>query len=77
MTLSQLSESYAYSADLLSRRLAQLRQEQRETRDPDRRFALRRRELALMPLLRQCRQLRQLTAHYYDRSYYRDERFTV
>ena len=37
MTLQELSESYAYSAELLSRRLA----------------------------------------HYYDRSYYRDERFTV
>ena len=33
--------------------------------------------LDLEPLLRQCRQLHRLTAHYYDRSYYRDERFTV
>ena len=33
MTLQELSESYAYSAELLSRRLAQLRQEEREARD--------------------------------------------
>lgn len=77
MTLSQLSEGYAYSADLLSRRLAQLRRQQREEQDPVRRGALHRRELELMPLLRQCRQLHRLTAHYYDRSYHRDERFTV
>ena len=30
--------------------------------------ALRRRLLELQPLLRQCRQLAQVTAHYYDRS---------
>lgn len=77
MTLLQLSESYAYSADLLSRRLTLLRRELREEMDPDRRFALRRRELELKPLLQQCRQLRHLTAHYYDRSYHKDERFTV
>ena len=76
-TLQELSESYAYSAELLSRRLAQLRQEEREARDESQRFSLHRRILDLEPLLRQCRQLHRLTAHYYDRSYYRDERFTV
>ena len=42
MTLQELSESYAYSAELLSRRLAQLRQEEREERDESQRFRLRR-----------------------------------
>lgn len=77
MTLLQLSEEYACSAELLSRRIAQLRQLERETEDAQQRFRLHRRILDLQPLLRQCRQLRRLTAHYYDRSYYRDERFTV
>ncbi len=77
MTLQQLSADYAYSAELLSRRLAQLRQEQQQTDDPELRFRLRRRELALTPLLQQCRQLWRLTAHYYDRSYHKDERFTL
>lgn len=77
MTLQQLSADYAYSAELLSRRLAQLRQEQQQTDDPELRFHLRRRELALTPLLQQCRQLWRLTAHYYDRSYHKDERFTL
>lgn len=57
MTLQELSESYAYSAELLSRRLAQLRQEEREARDESQRFSLHRRILDLEPLLRQCRQL--------------------
>lgn len=55
MTLQELSESYAYSAELLSRRLAQLRQEEREARDESQRFSLHRRILDLEPLLRQCR----------------------
>lgn len=77
MTLLQLSEEYACSAELLSRRIAQLRELERETEDAQQRFRLHRRILDLQPMLRQCRQLRRLTAHYYDRSYYRDERFTV
>ena len=51
MTLQELSESYAYSAELLSRRLAQLRQEEREARDESQRFSLHRRILDLEPLL--------------------------
>lgn len=77
MTLLQLSEEYACSAELLSRRIAQLRQLEQTAEDEAQRFRLHRRILDLQPLLRQCRQLRRLTAHYYDRSYYRDERFTV
>ena len=32
---------------------------------------------ALRPLLRECRQLQRLTAHYYDRSYCRDQRYRI
>lgn len=77
MTLQQLSQDYSYSAELLSRRMAQLRQEQQQTDDPQVRFTLHRRELALAPMLTQCRQLQRLTSHYYDRSYHKDERFTL
>ena len=44
---------------------------------PAGRAALRRREMELTPLLTQCRSLWRLTAHYYDRSYHKDERFTL
>ena len=76
-SIDSLTEKGWKEAELLSRRLAQLRQEEREARDESQRFSLHRRILDLEPLLRQCRQLHRLTAHYYDRSYYRDERFTV
>ena len=38
---------------------------------------LERRIAALRPLLRECRQLQRLTAHYYDRSYCRDQRYRI
>lgn len=77
MTLLELSQDYAYSAELISRRMAQLRRMEKETQDEAERFTLHRRLLDLQPMLRQCRQLHRLTAHYYDRGFYRDERFTV
>ena len=77
MTLSQLSQEYAAAAELISRRLALLRQAQRDAADPLRRAALERRIAALRPLLRECRQLQRLTAHYYDRSYCRDQRYRI
>ena len=68
---------YAAAAELISRRLALLRQAQRDATDPLRRAALERRIAALRPLLRECRQLQRLTAHYYDRSYCRDQRYRI
>lgn len=77
MTLLQLSEDYASAAELLSGRIALLRQQEKTEEDAERRFMLHRRILDLQPMLRQCRQLHQLTAHYYERGFYRDERFTL
>ena len=77
MTLLQLSQEYADSAELVSRRIAQLRQEEIAAAEEDRRIALHRRIAELRPLLRQCRQLGRLTARYYDRSYYRDEQYRI
>lgn len=77
MTLFQLSQDYAFAAELISRRISQLRQEERAAVDDAQRFTLHRRILDLQPMLLQCRQLSRLTAHYYDRSFYRDERFTL
>lgn len=77
MTLWQLSQEYARSADLIAGRVARLRQEEAETGDEAQRLVLRRRIMELRPLLRQCRQLQRLTEHYYDRSYYRDEAYRI
>ena len=73
MTLWQLSQEYARSADLLAGRVARLRQEEAETGDEAQRLVLRRRIMELRPLLRQCRPPQRLTERYYDRRYYRDE----
>ena len=77
VTLWQLSQEYARSADLIAGRVARLRQEEAETGDEAQRLVLRRRIMELRPLLRQCRQLQRLTERYYDRSYYRDEAYRI
>lgn len=47
--------------------------------EPDREAArrLQSRIAALDPLLREMRALTELTAHYYDRSYHKHERYTL
>ena len=77
MTLSELSQDYAHSADLIARRLQTLRETYRRSTDEAEREHLHRRILDLSPLLQQCRELQQLTAHYYDRSYHRDEKYCL
>lgn len=57
MTLWQLSQEYARSADLIAGRMARLRQEEAETGDEAQRLVLLCRIRELQPLLRQCRQL--------------------
>lgn len=77
MTLSELSVEYGKSAELISRRLRVLREAERRCTDETRRQQLHRRILDLKPLQQQCRDLQKLTAHYYDRSFYHDERYCL
>ena len=58
-------------------RHAQLRGLERMEQDPDALFRLRRRIEALMPLWREARELAGLTARYYDRSYHKNEKYTL
>lgn len=67
MTLLEMSALYAESAAALRRRIGELRQAARELKDEEDRRLLRRRITELTPL----------TAHYYDRSYHRHERYTL
>ena len=55
----------------------ELRQAARELKDEEDRRLLRRRITELTPLLQETRELAALTAHYYDRSYHRHERYTL
>lgn len=77
MTLAELSRGYEESAALLRKRLSQLRRERKAARDPDEIWRLDRRIRELTLILSQMTELAELTAHYYDRGYYRSEKYTV
>ena len=76
MTLLEMSALYAESAAALRRRIGELRQAARELKDEEDRRLLQR-ITELTPLLQETRELAALTAHYYDRSYHRHERYTL
>ncbi len=77
MLLSELSAAYGDSADRIAARLRDLREAERRCADPEQRECLHRRILDLQPMLRQCRELQQLTAHYYDRGYHHDGKYCL
>ncbi len=77
MALADLSPEYTQSARLLQQRMKQLRQALRETRDPEEKWHLERRLAQLTPMLTQMRELADLTAHYYEKGYWRNEKYTL
>lgn len=77
MTLLELSDEYEKSADLLRKRLAELRRLKKSASDPEERWHIERRIQQLTPMLTDMNRLAELTRHYYDRGHYRSEIFTV
>lgn len=77
MTLAQLSKEYEASAALLRARLRLLRQMLAEAEDPEEVWHIKRRIAELTPMLTQMNELAELTAHYYERGYYRSEKYTL
>ncbi len=77
MTLAELSLCYAEAAVPLRRRLKELRQLLAQTDDPDEVWHLKRRIAELTPMLTQMNELAELTARYYERGYYRSEKYTL
>ena len=77
MTLAELSEGYESSAVLLRARLAQLRRLADKAEDPEELWHLKRRIAELTPMLTQMNELAELTARYYERGYYRNEKYTL
>ncbi len=77
MTLEELSLCYEAAAMPLRVRLAQLRRQLAQTQDPEEIFRLKRRILELTPMLTEMNELAELTAHYYDRGYWRNEKYIV
>ena len=77
MTLLELSAEYQASAALLRNRLRALRRQLRQAEDPAACFALQRRISLLTELLRQTNELTELTKRYYERGYWRNEKYTL
>ena len=77
MTLQELSGEYRVSARLLSERLRVLRLQRRRARDENERFRLQRRIFALQEMLGQMNELAELTEHYYERGYHRNEKYRL
>ena len=77
MTLAELSLGYEAAAVPLRARLRELRGLLDRAEDPEEIWHLKRRIAELTPMLTQMNELAELTAHYYDRGYYRSEKYTV
>ncbi|MBQ9148580.1 MAG: hypothetical protein IJX69_03330 [Oscillospiraceae bacterium] len=77
MTLLELSACYEAAAVPLRARLRLLRQKLAVAEDPEDIWHLKRRIAELTPMLTQMNELAELTAHYYDRGYYRSEKYTL
>ena len=77
MTLEELSRCYEEAAVPLRNRLRELRIMLANTTDREEIWHIKRRIAELTPMLTQMNELAELTAHYYDRGYYRSEKYTV
>lgn len=77
MTLQELSESYEAAAVPLRARLSQLRFQLQKAQDPEEIWHLKRRIAELTPMLTQMNELKELTARYYERGYYRNQKYTL
>lgn len=77
MTLYELSFTYENSAELLRVRLRELRRAEQASRSREERLRLRRRIAELDPMLREMRELAILSRRYYDRSYHKNEKYSL
>ena len=77
MTLSEMSSDYEAAAALLRKRLQLLRRALEASGDRDEIWHLQRRIAELTPMLTQMNELADLTAHYYERGYYRSAKYTL
>ena len=77
MTLVELSLCYEEAAAPLRARLRELRYMLAAAEDPEEIWHIKRRIGELTPMLTQMNELAELTAHYYDRGYYRSEKYTL
>ena len=77
MTLKEISEGYRQAAVPLRQRLSQLRKMLDQAVDPEEIWHIKRRIAELTPMLTQVNELAELTEHYYERGYHRNEKYTL
>ncbi len=77
MTLAEMSKDYEAAAVLLRARLKLLRSMLAAAEDVEEIWHIKRRIAELTPMLTQMNELAELTARYYERGYYRSEKYTV
>ena len=77
MTLQELSAEYEAAAVPLRARLSLLRKLLAQATEAEGVWHLQRRIAELTPMLTQMNELAELTAHYYDKGYYRSEKYTL
>jgi hypothetical protein len=75
--LSRLSEGYRQAALPIRARLRELRQALAAAEDPEDIWHIKRRIAELTPMLTQMNELAELTARYYERGYWRSEKYTL
>ena len=76
MTLEEISRTYRQAAEPLRERLKQLRMELVRETNPQIAFSLKTRIAQMTPILTQLNELAELTEHYYERGYWRNEKYT-
>ena len=76
-TLAEISKEYEAAAALLRARLRLLRLQLQQTNDAEEIWHLKRRIAELTPMLTQMNELAELTARYYERGYWRNEKYTL
>lgn len=77
MTLAQIGRQYRASAALLRKRRQELRSALKTAKNPDEVWRLKHRISVLTPMLTECMALAKLCERYYERGYYRDERYIL
>ena len=77
MTLQEISRGYEEAAVPLRARLRELRQMLDKATDPEEVWHIKRRIHELTPMLTEMNELAELTARYYERGYYRNEKYTL
>lgn len=77
MTLKELSTGYREAGELLRLRLRSLRCRLKTVQDPEERWHIRREITELTPILTQMNELAELTERYYEKGYWRNEKYTL